>query len=154
MEGKKMDAIVAISRTRKALRRAYFAADDRRDYDEVLRIGQFWNEVDDAERAMPACSARDCQAKLKWAASMLVTSSTGVSETALAARLLHVGAGVVRHGPRLDYLIELRACLATLWDIEPELDSIGVVEHVQPRVEAVIAWLAQPRCVSSRLNSE
>jgi hypothetical protein len=136
-----MDAIVAISRTRKALRRAYFAADERRDAAEVVRIGRIWNDVDAKEKAMPACSARDVQAKLKWAAYFLV-------DMALATRLLHVGASVVRNGPELGQLVELRECLVSLRVIEPELD-IGVVEDVRPRIEAAIAWLARPHCVSS-----
>jgi hypothetical protein len=47
-----MDAIVAISRTRKALRRAYFAADERRDAAEVVRIGRIWNDVDATEKPL------------------------------------------------------------------------------------------------------
>jgi hypothetical protein len=147
-KGDKMDAVVAISRTWKALRRASFVADDRRDLDEVPRIGQFWKQVDAAEMMMPA---RDCQAKLKCAAYKLFTGGFGGDD--LAVRLLRVGVNVVRIGPELGQLIELRDCLASLWDIEPELD-IGVVENVQPRIEAAIAWLAQLRCVSSQPSSE
>jgi hypothetical protein len=61
---------------------------------------------------------------------------------------LHGGADVVRQGPKLDLLIELRDCTLVLSDLEPEL-GIGVIENVLPRIEAAIAWLAQPRCISS-----
>jgi hypothetical protein len=132
-------AVVAVSRTIKALRRAHFAADTRGDWQEVERTGRLWREVQAAEMEMRAASNEDAAAKLWWAGYFLMLDGTGRT---LARQLVRVAGAIVRFGPQLSHLIELRRLAAFVSYVDTD-----EARSALPRIEAAITWLARPRQV-------
>jgi hypothetical protein len=134
-----MAGLAGISLTRKTLHRAYWAADERHDWQEANRLGALLNDLDGIELETPLVSLTDAAAKLRRAAAFLLNGGGALS---LVKRVNRIACAIEREGgPSLRRLIELRACAAAA--SRAELDH-GILAQVAPRISAALAWLARP----------
>jgi hypothetical protein len=146
-----MNTIEQALQTFKRLDDEYWAADERRVWPQIRRLGRLRHKAREAAKKLPVLSDADAARKLELAAYLLELLGSSEGADTEIARLKRLAASIgASASPRhrlklLTDLDELRVCVSRLTE-DHDLDYVPIlVDEVVPYIEAVVAWLSRSR---------
>jgi hypothetical protein len=129
----------------------YWAADERRDWPQIRRLGRLRDKAREAAKNFPILSDADAARRLELAVYLLGLLGSSEGADMEMARLKRLAASTgASAAPRhrlklLTDLDELRVCVSRLTE-DGDLDYLPIlVDEVVPHIEAAIAWLSRSR---------
>jgi hypothetical protein len=120
----------------------YWAADERRDWPQIRRLGRLRNKAREVGKELPILSDADAARKLELAAYLL--EPLGGPDVEIE-RLERLATSIGASDTALTDLYELRVCVLRLTE-DGALDYDHILtDNVVPHIDAVIAWLGRSR---------